>query len=212
MEFTTTERGARKLLKACDSLGNLRKIVSAQVQNVFEAAAVNLPSPDHLGKNVRQNRHRHPNSVVREALPESTREYQVTTARGRFLIHYSGIGDEKRVLNFGAPDALQLLCEYPHWFRDGTFKVWSRFFSTHSTVWFKIVLYLVFMLFYQINLLQDIMTDFEIADINAAATNFEGTEMKGYFLHLCSNLWKRIQRKGLQQRYIDDAEFALHFE
>ena len=50
---------------------------------------------------------------------------------------------------------------------------------------------------------QDIMTDFQIAAINAAATF-----MKGYFFHLSSNLWKQIQRNGLQQRYIDDTEFA----
>ena len=82
------------------------------------------------------------------------------------------------------------------------------------------------MLFYQINLktrrffekvrntldlehsLQNIITDFEIAAINAADT-FEGTEMKACFFHLCLNLWKRIQRKGLQQRYSDD---AINFE
>ena len=40
---------------------------------------------------------------------------------------------------------------------------------------------------------QDIMIDFE---------------MKGYFFHLYSKLWKRIQRSGLQQRYINDAEFT----
>ena len=54
---------------------------------------------------------------------------------------------------------------------------------------------------------QDIMIDFEIAAINAAAATFEGAEMKGCFFHLCSKLWKQIQRSGLQQRYIDDAEF-----
>ena len=32
--------------------------------------------------------------------------------------------------------------------------------------------------------------------------------MKGCFFHLYSSLWKRIQRSGLQQSYIDDAEFA----
>ena len=52
------------------------------------------------------------------------------------------------------------------------------------------------------------MTDFEIAAINAVAATFEGTEMKGCFFYLCSNLWKRIQRSGLQHRYIDDVEFA----
>ena len=110
---------------------------------------------DHLGRNIRsqrQNRRRHPNPVVREALPELPPEYQVTSAGERFLIHDSGIGDEKRILIFGSPDALQLLRESPHWFGDGTFKVCPRIFFTHFTVWFKIVLYLVFMLFYQINL------------------------------------------------------------
>ena len=55
---------------------------------------------------------------------------------------------------------------------------------------------------------QDIIIDFEIAAINAVAATFEGTEMKGCFFDLCLNLWKRIQRSGLPQRYIDDAEFA----
>ena len=55
---------------------------------------------------------------------------------------------------------------------------------------------------------QDIVIDFEIAAINVAAATFEGTEMKGCFFHLCSNMWKRIQRSGPQQRYIDDTEFA----
>ena len=34
--------------------------------------------------------------------------------------------------------------------------------------------------------------------------------MHGCFYHLCSNMWKRIQQSGLQERYINDPEFALH--
>ena len=30
------------------------------------------------------------------------------------------------------------------------------------------------------------------------------------FYHLCSSMWKRIQQSGLQKRYINDSEFALH--
>ena len=59
--------------RARDSLDNPREIVSAEVQNVSEAVAVNLPSLDNLGRNIRsqrQNRHHHPNPVVRKALPE----------------------------------------------------------------------------------------------------------------------------------------------
>ena len=79
-------------------------------------------------KTQRQNRHRHPTPVVREALQELPPEYQVTSAGERFLIHDSGIGDEKRILIFGSPDALQLLRDSPHWFGDRTFKVCPRFF------------------------------------------------------------------------------------
>ena len=42
------------------------------------------------------------------------------------------------------------------------------------------------------NPLKDIITGFEIAAVYAAAATFEGTEIKGYFFHLCLNLWKRI--------------------
>ena len=34
--------------------------------------------------------------------------------------------------------------------------------------------------------------------------------MHGCFYHLCSNMWKRIQQSGLQERYINDPEFNLH--
>ena len=57
--------------RARDRLDNPREIVSAEVQNVSEAVTVNLPSMDHLSRNIRsqrQNRHRHPNLNVRESL------------------------------------------------------------------------------------------------------------------------------------------------
>ena len=53
------------------------------------------------------------------------------------------------------------------------------------------------------------MMDFELASQNAASVNFPGEEMKGCFYHLSSNLWKRIQKLGLQQRYNDEEEFAI---
>ena len=35
-------------------------------------------------------------------------------------------------------------------------------------------------------------------------------EIKGCFLHLSWNIWKHIQSAGLQDRYKEDPEFALH--
>ena len=34
--------------------------------------------------------------------------------------------------------------------------------------------------------------------------------MKGCLYHLSSNIWKKVQDFGLQQRYNEDQEFALH--
>ena len=34
--------------------------------------------------------------------------------------------------------------------------------------------------------------------------------MKGCFYHFLSNVWKRIQNVGLQQRYNNDQELVLH--
>ena len=56
--------------------------------------------------------------------------------------------------------------------------------------------------------LDDIMTDFEIASINAAAANLSGIEMKGCFYDLLANFWKRIQQAGLQERYSNEEDFA----
>ena len=51
----------------------------------------------------------------------------------------------------------------------------------------------------------DIMTDLEIND---AAANFPGIEMKRCFYHLLANFWKRIQKAGLQERYTNEEDFA----
>ena len=56
--------------------------------------------------------------------------------------------------------------------------------------------------------LDDIMTDFEIASINAAAANYPDIEKKSCFYRSSENLWKRIQRTGLQERYTNEEDFA----
>ena len=179
--------------RARDSLDNPREIVSAEVQNVSETVAVNLPSLDHLG------RYRHPNPVAREALPELPPEYQVTSAGEGFFSHDSGIGDEKSLL-------IGLEMGHLRSVREFFFQV----YTLHGLVQGRIIPCIYALLpdksednyrrfFEEVrNTLdlehspQDIMIDFEIAAINAAAATFEGTEMKGCFFHLCSNLWNRI--------------------
>ena len=55
-----------------------------------------------------------------------------------------------------------------------------------------------------------VLTDFERAALNAFETIFPNSTLSGYFFHLSSNVWKKIQDVGLQQRYNNDEEFSIH--
>ena len=46
--------------------------------------------------------------------------------------------------------------------------------------------------------------------MNAFSGVFPAADVSGCFFHFSSNIWKRIQPIGLQERYNNDAEFALH--
>ena len=52
------------------------------------------------------------------------------------------------------------------------------------------------------------VTDFELAAINAFQAAFPGVEMTGCHFHLGQNIWRRLQADGLQSRYIADGDFA----
>lgn len=54
------------------------------------------------------------------------------------------------------------------------------------------------------------MVDFELAAINAINQNFENTIVSGCFFHLTQNVWKNIQKVGLQTRYNNHVEFAVN--
>lgn len=54
------------------------------------------------------------------------------------------------------------------------------------------------------------MVDFELAAVNAINQNFEGVNVSGCFFHLTQNVWKQIQKVGLQTRYNNYIEFAVN--
>ena len=53
------------------------------------------------------------------------------------------------------------------------------------------------------------LVDFETAAINSIRNVLPQTDISGCFFHLSSNLWKHIQRAGLQERYKNDPQFRL---
>ena len=54
-----------------------------------------------------------------------------------------------------------------------------------------------------------VMTDLERAAMNAIQEIFPEKLQSTCFFHLSQNVWKKVQNVGLQQRYADDADFAL---
>src|SRR5579884_2030552 len=54
-----------------------------------------------------------------------------------------------------------------------------------------------------------IITDFELASINASCQVFPDIDNKGCFFHLCQSGWRKIQSCGLATRYGNDEHFSL---
>ena len=179
-------------------------------------------------RKVREGNNLLPNpGVRREEIPELPQVYQTTAAGERFLIFDSGVGDQDRIFIFASEIGLQILRESEHWYADGTFKVCPEIFyqlynvggsifpcvfsllpnKTEATYrrFFEQIFHLL-----ENNNLQDILVDFERAATNAIEHLNPNVEIKGCCYHLSSNVWKRIQQFGYQQRYNDDQEFALH--
>ena len=164
-------------------------------------------------------------------LPE---EYQLATNADLFLVFDSGIGDPERIFIFASDLGLQFLYGCDHWYADGTFKVCPEVFYQVYTVHvqqrrrnFPCVFgllpnkteatYTRFFRELSIRLENlenrnpdDILVDFERVVINSIHSLNPQIEVKGCFYHFSSNVWKRIQNVGLQQRYNNDQELASH--
>lgn len=114
-----------------------QQILGDKLQDVSEAAAVNLPAINNMRRNIRRQRQEHnvqPIPQRREEIPVLPNGYQITNRGDRFLLHDSGVGDVNRIIVFATDDAIQLLGTSNHWFMDGTFKLCPEIFFQIYTV------------------------------------------------------------------------------
>lgn len=146
-----------------------------------------------------------------------------------FLMHDTGPGPN-RILVFTTTTLLGLLSDSPAWCMDGTFNIapplFHQLYSIHGTSR-GITIPMVFALLpsktqecYErlFNILKDlqpdlhprsIMTDFELAVIQAVRTTFQDANISGCFFHLAQCLWRKVQAHGYVDLYReDDGEFA----
>jgi hypothetical protein len=211
-----------------------QQILGAELANISEHAAANLPSVATMRRNIRKAREDvdlPANPLTREAIPPLPERFQNTLGEDRFLMYDSGFGDHDRIFIFASEMGRRLLAESEHWYADGTFKVcpevFFQLYTLHAQCRGSIfpcvfallpnkaeVTYRRFyeQIFAQIghNNLQDVLLDFEKAAINAIRHVNGGITIKGCFFHLSSNVWKHIRENGHQPRYMEDPEFALN--
>lgn len=124
-----------------------------------------------------------------------------------------------RMLIFSTAQNLTLLQRHQDWFADGTFSTAPHLFKqlyTIHVVMFETVVPVVYALLPNktretyVKLLQEIkrlqpglqpqslMSDFEQAALQAFDIEFPGVHKTGCFFHLTQNVWKKVQREGLQ--------------
>ena len=134
---------------------------------------------------------------------------------------------------FATNDGMGMLANPSQWFGDDTFKLCPQIFSQICTIHALVnheVLSCVFALlpskteivyeqFFKTvcnavrnnngNDPDGFLADFETAAINAIRNVSPQTDISGCFFHLSSNLWKHIQRAGLQERYMNEPQLSL---
>ena len=174
-----------------------------------------------------------PQTIEEINIPDSLR---LTFNGDTFLIRDCAIGND-RILLFATQANIQRLSQASFWLMDGTFKtvptVFRQLYTIHAPVGGENsrILPLVYSLItskseeiYR-SLFEElvdfaaendltlqpsiILTDFELASINASNYIFPNVKNKGCFFHLGQSGWRKIQSCGLATRYGTDEQFSL---
>ena len=204
--------------------------------NLRTTAATNLPNLSNLRRNIRRQQQEQnvlANPPKKEDVPVLPHEYQMTGTGKRFLFFDTGVGDVNRMFIFATNDGIDMLANSSQRFGNGTFKlcpqIFSQIYSIHALVNHDVLpcdfaflpskAEIVYEQFFTMvcnavrnnngNDPDGSLVDFETAAINAIRNVLPETDVSGCFFHLSSNLWKYIQRAGLQELFMNNPEFGL---
>jgi hypothetical protein len=209
------------------------EIVKVCIDNMPESSQGSVPLTRNIKRGIRRIRATAGGNLViphrREDinLPE---HFTVTNKDEPFLFHDSGPNTD-RFLIFTTTENLEFLQYCDTWLIDGTFKsapvLFRQLFVIHGQRG-NSTFPLVYMLLpkkdtstYQTALKElvqrypglaprVIMSDFELAAINAFHDSFPLAEMKGCFFHFSQAIFRQIQQDPvLLNKYSDDSEFSL---
>jgi MULE transposase domain len=224
-----------KIKKDAQSLSTVApsQIIAQNVQGMPAASQGSLPLLQNIKRGIRNVRSATMGSLVvphcREDinLPDA---YKVTSTGESFLLFDSGIAPD-RIMIFGTDKNLDFLSHSEVWLVDGTFKLapslFDQIFIIHglrnkttvpllycltpsrTTQTYTRVLTAIKTLKPNLDPKQ-IMSDFELASINAFRDAFPQAEQKGCFFHYTQSLFRQIQKRpDILRLYSKDPEFAL---
>jgi hypothetical protein len=208
--------------------------------SLSQAASGQLPSTPTMAKNIQRYRQKegqappNPRNLL-DFVIDANSPYAQTKSGDVFLQFDSGASDN-RVLIFTTHKNLRAMSNCDHWYADDTFKVVPPLFNQLYTIngfAQNNVLPSIYILmpnrreetydrvFTAIKNLRpnlnpvSIMTDSELAAINAFKSNFPNTNARGCFFHFSQCLWRKIQSplcREIHSMYSTDATFALNIK
>ena len=153
----------------------------------------------------------------------------------KFFLYDSVEQDEEHILIFGTRMMVDLLSRYHHWFVNGTFSItpniFYQVFTVHVLVNDVLVSYslpirilseqsqrdlktlLEWVHFFTQNLQPEtILTNFELASIQAIQERFPEAAISRCFFHLGQSLWRHVQVSELYHFYANDDDIRANIK
>ena len=106
-KVTQVKAGTKRLAEETEE--TTQQMLGAELRNVSDGEAANLPSLEKIRKNVYrfcQGRNMPPIPAHRENILDLPHEYNTTTDRDSFLVYNSGVRDKERIFIFASQGAL----------------------------------------------------------------------------------------------------------
>lgn len=220
---------------AKNSLVSPVQIIQSAFVDVPSTSAPYLPNKNAMKQIInRERRNKFKDVNCLDDIPDSLK-----MVNGKKFLHYNKVIDEiGRIIIFTTEENLKQLETAMYWIMDGTFKCTSRpavqLYTIHALVGTgetQRTVPLVYGLlpckteecysafFEQLKRCGEvynlelsplfIITDFEMATINACSRVFDDSCHKCCFFHFTQNIWKQIQKLGLAVEYGKNSDFAL---
>lgn len=214
-------------------------IIREEVRNIHnEEVQVLLPERQTLLRMVNRNQNKN-RPLIPRTLAECVilPPFNETLQGQSFLQYDSGVGDENRLLIFTTREALTRLGVSEIFLADGTFKTVPTIFFQLYTI-HGLINNLPFPLVYCLLVNKDentyrkmyqeiknlcsatniqlnprvMMTDFELASMNAGRHHFPDADIKGCLFHFCQSIWRHVVQLGLKAAYNNEADRTIRDE